>query len=103
MSVLGSHLSLRLLWLAFGVGLGAYELSLGLPAHQIGRTFAGVGFVLFSIAWFLQPLPLTSPIRNLVAVSRQTATGSRRLRLALDAAGFLCLVIGVVLHFAFRT
>ena len=97
-----SHISTRLLWLAFGVGFGAYLLWHGVSTHQVGTALSGIGLMLFGAAWFMQPVLLTSPIRRSTLTSMATAIGPRRVRIVLPSAAFLCLVVGIVLRYAFK-
>jgi multisubunit Na+/H+ antiporter MnhG subunit len=97
-----SHIYTRLLWLAFGVGFGAYLLWLGVFAHQIGLSLSGIGLVLLGAVWFLTPVLLTSPIHRSTLTSMAAAIGPQRTRTVLTSAAFLCLTFGIVLRYAFK-
>jgi hypothetical protein len=97
-----SHIYTRFLWLAFGAGLGAFQLWFGASTHQVGSALSGVGLILFGAVGFLHPVLLATPIRRSTLTSTATAVGPPHVRAVLTGAAFLCLIVGLVLRYAFK-
>jgi len=98
MQSLLQHWPWRVLWLAFGAGVGLYFVSDGIASNLVGPTVIGAGFLVFGVVWFFQPTRLNvSPIRNFQAAVQM----SRPLQL-LSAVAITFVIGGALLTYAFH-
>ncbi|WP_417069281.1 hypothetical protein [Niveibacterium terrae] len=98
MNSIRNHLPTRIFWLGFMTLMGGLSLSEAIDAHSPGKALAGIGLILLGILNFMEPLLLSTPINRLFSGSRQTAVGSRRVRLALSVLGLTALAAGLLLR-----
>lgn len=92
---LKSRMVARVLWLAFGLIVGGYELSHGLAAQSRAQEFLGLALILSGLASFLQPPSLTGQLGQVDPRSKATAVGPAWLRALLTLGSFACFVIAL--------
>ena len=87
---LPDQLLLRLCWLLFGAGFGAFQVVEGLRQGQVGLGLSGVGLVMLGLAWFMNPRAGGQPI------------GPKALHPVLVFGGLGVLALGLVLRYLVR-
>ena len=103
MKNLPSHFLTRIIWLIFGVGIGAVSLVDGIHTNMLGTSLLGMGMALFGVCWFMQPLLFKTPISALAATVQRTTIGSKKLYLVISFSAMACLTVGMVLRYAFQS
>lgn len=84
---LPDQLMLRLCWLIFGAGVGLFQISEALPQRQIGLGLSGLGLVMLSLAWFMNPR------------AGGQAIGPKALHPVLVLGGLGVLALGLLLRY----
>lgn len=98
MNKLRTYLPSRLVWLAFGAGLGVFSIADGAGPHEISEAIGGIGFIFLGVNWFLAPQVLGKPVMTPNESTRVAAVGPQSLHRILSFTGLCALLIGFVLR-----
>jgi len=94
MNKLRTYLPSRLVWLAFGAGLGVSSLVRSAGTHEISEAIGGIGFIFLGVNWFLAPQVLGKPVMTPNESTRVAAVGPPLLHRILSFAGLCALIFG---------
>lgn len=86
----------RVLWAGFALFCSASALFTASSTPGASGYLTAIGWALLAVSWFLQPVLLTSRIKELAAKSGQLGIGSSGLRSSLSAFGLGLVVAGLV-------
>ena len=84
----------RVLWAGFAALCSAGALLTATAAPGFSGYLSALGWAFLALAWFLQPVLLTSSLKELAAQSGQLGIGSPSLRTLLGTAGLGLVVVG---------
>lgn len=102
MKTLPTHFATRVIWLLSGVGIGVTSIVDGVCADLLGQSISGVGMAPFGVAWFMQPVLFKAPLADLAIHAQEAVIGPAKLRTGLLFAAMACLLVGMILRYAFH-
>ncbi|MCX7208005.1 MAG: hypothetical protein NT086_18895 [Proteobacteria bacterium] len=94
-----SHLPARLICLSLPGTLGVYRLSQGINGHSMEHVLLGIGFLLFALFYFMQPILFKKslffgPLSVAANQTENTALGSPKLRLGINYTALVFIITG---------